>query len=44
VKKKWSTRLLERASPSWGSPLVWWVKQSEAEKALREIGKKRKTK
>ena len=30
---------MERADESWSAKLVWWVKQSEAERVIRKLRK-----
>ena len=34
---KWSNRLRERKTERWNAPLVWWVRQGEAEKKIKEM-------
>ena len=34
---KWSNRLRERKTERWDAPLVWWVRQGEAEKKIKEL-------
>ena len=34
---KWSNRLRERKTARWNAPLVWWVRQGEAEKKIKEL-------
>ena len=34
---KWSNRLRERKREGWNAPLVWWVRQGEAEKKIKEL-------
>ena len=34
---KWSNRLRERKNEGWNAPLVWWVRQGEAEKKIKEL-------
>lgn len=36
---KWSNRLMERKDKRWDAPLVWWVKQSEANKEIKRLKK-----
>ena len=36
---KWSNRLMERTDKSCYTPLVWWVKQSEADKEIKRLKK-----
>jgi len=37
---KWSNRLRERKNEGWNAPLVWWVRQGEAEKKIKELKKR----
>ena len=34
---KWGNRLRERKTERWDAPLVWWVRQGEAEKKIKEL-------
>ena len=34
---KWTKRLEERKDERWNAPYVWWVKQGEAERRIREL-------
>jgi len=38
--RKWSNRLRERKNEGWNAPLVWWVRQGEAEKKIKELKKR----
>ena len=33
--KVWSNRLRERKDERWNAPLVWWVRQGEAERKIK---------
>jgi len=37
---KWSNRLIGKKYAGYTAPLVWWVKQSEAEKKIKELEKR----
>ena len=37
---KWTNKLMERESVYAGAKLVWWVKQSEAERKIKELKQK----
>ena len=33
-------RLRERANEGWTSPLVWWVRETEAKQKMRDLNQK----
>jgi hypothetical protein len=38
---KWKMgRLRERANEGWTSPLVWWVRETEAKQKMRDLNQK----